>query len=378
MAEIIVLPFPDEFALGGLFASARSAEGRLSWFETLARTTLLPQEHAVMIVALDDGRPKAALPLVRGRDGLRALTAPYTTLYAPPLLEPAVARELGSRAREYVPAVLRLDGLDAEDAGAAALLDGLSSSGLASACYRGFANWYEPVSDFAAWWSLRPSRLKTTVRRKFSAAAKRGATFQCVRDSFDDAIAIYEAIHGSSWKDAEPYPQFIAAMVRALGSEGLVRIGIMRIAGTPVAAQIWLVCRRRGTIFKLAHREDAAELSPGTLLTHHMAKTLIREDRIEEIDFGRGDDAYKRDWLSRSRHRTGFVAGDWRKAAGLVAIAADVLPTRLGSAMRAFGRQSAGNRSGSVAAMPEAKLSLTQLEVMTPSVDPRRGAGVEP
>ena len=378
MTEIIVLPFPGEFALGGLFDSTRSAEGRLSWFETLARTTLLPQEQAVMIVALDEGSPRAALPLVRTREGLRALTAPYTTLYAPPLPESGVARELGSRARDYVKTVLRLDGLDAADAGAAALLEGLSSSGLAAACYRGFANWYEPVSDFASWWGLRPSRLRTTVRRKLSAALKRGATFQCVRDGFDDAIAIYEAIHGSSWKDAEPYPLFIAAMVRALGGEGLVRIGIMRVAGTPVAAQIWLVCGRRGTIFKLAHREDAAELSPGTLLTHHMAKTLIREDRLEEIDFGRGDDTYKRDWLSRSRHRTGFVAGDWHKVAGLAAIAADVLPTRLGSAMRAFGRHSAGNRSGSVAATPKAELSLTQLEVMTPCDDPRRGAGVEP
>ena len=374
MAEIIVLPFPGDFDLGGLFASAGSAEGRLSWFETLARTTLAPGEHAVMVVALDEGRPKAALPLAKSGGSLRALTAPYTTLYAPPLPLPGIARELGLRAREYVSAVLRLDGLDAANPGAAALVDGLKRSGLATACYRGFANWYEPVGDFAAWWQARPSRLKATVRRKLSAAAKRGTAFRSTRDGFGEALAVYEEIHGASWKDAEPHPRFMAEMVGALGADGLVRIGVMTAAGRAVAAQIWLVCGGRGTIFKLAHRQDAADLSPGTLLTHYMAETLIRDDGLEEIDFGRGDDAYKRDWLCRSRHRLGLVAGEWRTAAGLAAVATEVLPTRMGSLMRAFGRQPEQIGRASVTASAEPVLSSERLRRMTPGVDPERGA----
>jgi CelD/BcsL family acetyltransferase involved in cellulose biosynthesis len=378
MAEIIVLPFPGEFALGGLFDSACFAEGRLAWFETLARTTLSPGEHAVLVVALHEGRPKAALPLVRSRDVLRALTAPYTTRYAPPLPDPAVARELGVRAREYVSAVLRMDGLDTSDPGAAAYLEGLSQTGLTVARYQGFANWYEPVSDFGTWWNARPSRLKTTVRRKLAAARKRDVSFRCLRDGLSEAVGLYQDIYGQSWKNVEPHPDFIATMVRALAPEGLIRIGTMSLGGRPVAAQIWLVCEGRATIFKLAHREDAAELSPGTLLTHHMAENLIREDSLFEIDFGRGDDAYKRDWLSLCRTRTGIIAADWRKAAGLAAIAKDILPARLNSFVKAFGRQSPENPAGSAAAVREDVLSLTRSQRMTPDVGPKRGAGVEP
>jgi len=378
MTEILVLPFPGDFDLGRLFASAPSAEGHLCWFETLARTTLAPDEHAVVVVALGEGRPRAALPLVSSRKGLRALTAPYTTIYAPPLPEPEIARELGLRAREYVDAALRLDGLDGAGAGVAAFVEGLARCGLTSACYRGVANWYERVDDFATWWQARPSRLRATVRRKLSAAAKQGATFRCLRGGFDEALASYEEIHGASWKKAEPHPRFMAEMVRALGSEGLVRIGVMTAAGRAVAAQVWLVCGRRGTIFKLAHREDAAGLSPGTLLTHYMAETLIRDDALEEIDFGRGNDAYKREWLARSRHRIGLIAADWRKPVGLAAIAAEVVPTRLGSVMRAFRRHRQDNRSASVAAASTAELLAKQARPKTGIVDPQRGAGVEP
>ena len=378
MTEIAVLPFPGESAFGGLFDTATCAEGRLAWFETLARTTLARDEHAVLVVASDGGKPKGVLPLVRTRKGLRALTAPYTTRYAPPLPDARIARELGLRAREYVSGALRLDGLDPDDAGSAAFLQGLSNSGLVTARYRGYANWYEPVTDFESWWAQRPSRLKTTVRRKLSAAMKQGAKFQCVGDGFDEAVAAYQEIHGESWKDAEPYPEFIPAMVRTLGPEGLVRIGIMTLAGKAVAAQIWLVCGRRATIFKLAHREDAAEHSPGTLLTHHMAETLIGQHHLEEIDFGRGNDAYKRDWLGRSRARVGVIAGDWRTRAGLAAIIEDVLPTRLGALVRGFGRHSPTNRRGSVAATRIGVLSLTQLRRMTPHVGPAYEVAGEP
>jgi hypothetical protein len=377
MPEILVLSFPGEFALGGLFDSARSAEGRLAWFETLARTTMSPDEHAIVVVALEEGRPRAALPLVQTVNGLRALTAPYSTRYAPPLPDPAIAHELGLRAREYVPGVLRLDGIEEDEPGISAFLDGLSKSGLATAQYRGFANWYEPLTDFETWWDARPSRLKSTVRRKLSAASRAGATFRCLRDGFDEAYPLYDGIYGASWKDAEPHPKFMAAMVRSLGPEGLVRMGIMTIADRAVAAQIWLVCDRHATIFKLAHREDAAEFSPGTLLTHHMAATLIGEDRLEEIDFGRGDDAYKRDWTGQLRFRIGMIAGDWRKRAGVAAILKDVLPTRFASFVRGIGRQSPVNRPDAATIARYAALSQTPMRRITTIIGPGCGVGAD-
>jgi len=369
--EIVVRPFPGDFPLGGLFDSAATAQGQRAWFEMLARTTLACGEQAIIVVALLDGSPRGALPLVRTRGGLRALTAPYTTVFAPPLGEPEIAYELGRCASQYVPSTLRLDGLDAAEPASAAFLDGLSRAGLASARYGGFANWYEPVGDFESWWNRRPSRLKATVRRKLAAASKQDATFALVSGDFDEPIAAYEDIYGRSWKTAEPHPGFVRAMVAALAREGLVRMGVMKLGGRPVAAQIWLVCGRRATIFKLAHREDAAALSPGTLLTYRMARALIAADQLCEIDFGRGDDAYKRDWLSSVRTRTGVIAADWRNLSGFRALVKDILPTRLGSFIRAFRRQAAGNHFGSVAATYDPKLSAPRLHIK------RDGVGLE-
>ena len=287
-----------------------------------------------MAVVFDDAAVHAALPLVRKGVEMRALTAPYTTLFVPPLSEPRWAQVLGAGASNYVRGgVLRLDAMDLRDPGVAAYLDGLKGSGLIAAQYRHFINRYEPIANFEEYWKARPSRLRTTVRRKLAQARAQAADFYCYREEFSEAIGMYDEIYHASWKAAEPHPHFMANMVGKLSRDGFVRLGIMTLAGKPVAAQIWLVCGRKGTIFKLAHRQDAADFSPGTLLTHWMISTLVHEDQLDEIDFGRGDDAFKRDWLKKSRLQIGLVAGNWKSRDGLGIIAREVLPTRMSATL---------------------------------------------
>jgi CelD/BcsL family acetyltransferase involved in cellulose biosynthesis len=333
MAEIAILPFSEHPRFGALFERPVCAEGSYGWFQSLAETTLDPSETAVVAVAFEDGVAKTALPLVRKGAQTRALTAPYTTIYAPALSDLNWARFLGAGAQRYVAGSLRLDALDPADAGVAAYLEGVESSELITAQYRHFVNRYEPIADFEDYWNARPSRLMATVARKLAQACTQ-VDFRCYREGFGEAVAIYDDIYRASWKSAEPHPRFIAIMVEKLARDGFIRLGIMTLAGKPVAAQIWLVCGRKATIFKLAHRQDAADYSPGTLLTHWMISTLVREDGLDEIDFGRGDDTYKRDWLKKSRLRIGLVAGNWKSAAGLGVIAGTVLPTRLSASAR--------------------------------------------
>jgi len=334
MKEIAILSLSEHARFGALFEQPACAEGSYVWFETLAQTTLGPGEAAVMAVAFEDGAAKAALPLVRKGTQMRALTAPYTTIYAPALSDTKWTRFLGLNAERYIAGSLQLDALDPAEAGVAAYLDGVASSGLIAAQYRHFVNCYEPIDDFDQYWNARPSRLKATVRRKLAQARALQADFRCYRQNFGEAVAIYEDIYRASWKPAEPHPRFIPEMVDTLARQGFVRLGIMMLADRPVAAQIWLVCRRKATIFKLAHRQDAASHSPGTLLTYWMMETLVREDRLDEIDFGRGRDAYKHDWLDRERLRIGLVAGNWKSAVGLAVIAGRVLPTRMSAMLK--------------------------------------------
>lgn len=339
MIEIIA--WSDRAEVESLLASTLHAEGLPGWFAALAATTLAPQEKAMIATVRRGSSVRAAMPLAVGPQGARALTAPYTTRYVPALPDREVAAEMGRRVRDFADGVLRLDAIDPTDSGMAAFLEGVRSSGVALATYQGFANWTEAVTDFASYWKRRPSRLRTTVRRK---AAAGGTTFVWCRDDLEPALAHYEAIHRASWKGAEPHPDFLATMVRRL--KGAVRIGLLESGGQVVAAQIWLVHAGRGTIFKLVHREDAAALSPGTLLTRHMIERCIGEG-VRLLDFGRGDDAYKRDWMGTRATRLGVIAADWRKGNGLRSIASDVVPTL---AARAWRRHFAGNRIGSAPA----------------------------
>ena len=70
-------------------------------------------------------------------------------------------------------------------------------------------------------------------------------------------------------------------------------------------------------LHKLAHDESALALSPGTVLTALMIRHLLNEDDVLELDFGRGDDPYKRNWAGLRRQRRGIVLFDMRHPAGL-------------------------------------------------------------
>ena len=101
--------------------------------------------------------------------------------------------------------------------------------------------------------------------------------------------------------------------------------------GSPLAVQLWLVENGEATIHKLAYREDAKELSPGTILGEAMFRRAIDRDRVRVIDYGTGDDAYKRDWMEERRplwRLQAFNPGTLRGLAGTARALAGRLRSR--------------------------------------------------
>ncbi|MDO9361328.1 MAG: GNAT family N-acetyltransferase [Sphingopyxis sp.] len=150
--------------------------------------------------------------------------------------------------------------------------------------------------DHDAWWASRPGALRNTVQRK----AKKGIVDIQLLTAFDPGSwAAYEQIYAASWKPEEGHPALLRAFAEAEGVGGRLRMGIARIDGIPVAAQYWTVEDGTAFIHKLAHIEDSLKASPGTLLSAALFRHVIEVDGVKRIDFGTGNDAYKRDWMNR-------------------------------------------------------------------------------
>lgn len=178
------------------------------------------------------------------------------------------------------------------------------------------ANWSVDVAgnSFDAFWAERPGQLRSTAKRKAAKTPMELTIF----DRFDEAAWVdYESIYADSWKPEEGSLTFVRAMAEDEGAAGTLRLGIATIEGRAVAAQLWTVENGVAIIHKLAHREDVAELSPGTILSKAMFEHVIDRDRVSLIDFGTGDDRYKADWMDTRVMRMRVDLYSPRKVAGL-------------------------------------------------------------
>ena len=328
-----------------LFDRQTSPEGGWDWFEILAATTLSDREEALVLALVDaQGSALAAMPVIAvGGRVIRGLTSPFTTLFAPPLGDEETAGLFGRLLAAKVGTVLRLDALDGAKGTIQALQKGLGTGGLVVLRFRHFANWFECIADFPTFWNGRGSQLKSTVKRKSATLLREGRLgFEMIdlMTRWQDGAEIYNAIYGKSWKPAEPHPRFMNRLLEKLGSRGIARLAVARIDGAPAAAQVWLVKGELATIFKLAHDPAFDRQSPGTLLTHWVLERLHESDGVRDVDFGRGDDAYKRSWLSSTRERVGLLAANPRSLKGLMVVLFDILPSRFATVLRG-GRQAA-------------------------------------
>ena len=152
--------------------------------------------------------------------------------------------------------------------------------------------------SYAEYLEGRPGQLRTTLKRK----AKK-VDVELLSGFDDTAWQAYEAIYAESWKPEEGDPALLRRFAEAEGAAGHLRLALARHQGEPVAAQMWTVENGIAYIHKLAHLESAKPLSAGTTLTAALFEQVIDRDRVEWVDFGTGNDPYKRDWMEQVRPR---------------------------------------------------------------------------
>jgi hypothetical protein len=187
-----------------------------------------------------------------------------------------------------------------------------------------FGNWYEPISgrSFEEYLRDRPSALRNTLRRRKRNLLRSSRTrFEIVTEEsgLAEGLPAYEAVYNASWKAGESFPGFMPGLMKAAAASGCLRLGLLYVDDVPAAAQVWVKSGRGVVIYKLAYDERFKSLSIGSLLTEHMLRHSIEVDRIEEVDFGSGDDDYKKDWMSIRREKWDLHAYNTATPRGLLA-----------------------------------------------------------
>lgn len=310
-------------------AGASDFHHRAEWYRTLTSHAVDPADEVRFHVLEDraSGEALALLPLLRPRGKVAprqartalSLTTYYSSLYAPILAlghnEPALLERLFDSVCAGSPTwdVVRLHPLAAAAASFQLLVEALRRQGMFVQTYFCFGNWYLDVAgqSFDQYLAARPSVLRNTLTRKSKKLKSSGrAKVRIVTggDELGEAIADYRRVYGKSWKVPEPWPDFMAGLIRAFAAVDALRLGLVHVDGEPAAAQVWIVNGPTASIYKLAYDEKFSDLSVGTVLTAHLMQQVIDVDKVSTVDYLTGDDPYKKDWMSHRRERWGILA----------------------------------------------------------------------
>ena len=286
-------------ALAGLIAArAMTPFDRVEWWQGLEDECAIKP----LIAVARDGDDIAILPLKAGDGHLHALGNWYNFTVRPVLsdggtrLLTALARDLRRKSWR-----ITLAPLPDEDSAAGLLAETFSRAGWMVRREQCDVNRFDALSGYASFAQFladRPGTLRTTLKRK---AGKVDTTVYQQFD--DDTWNDYEGVYRSSWKPEEASFAFLRRFAGEEAAAGRLRLGIARHEGLPVAAQLWTLERGTAFIHKLAHAEASKALSAGTTLSAALFAHVIDNDRAAAVDFGTGDDGYKRDWMNGVRPR---------------------------------------------------------------------------
>ncbi len=231
----------------------------------------------------------------------------------------AVAANLS--ASQHAPTQILLSPMQ-DDSTTARYLIALNQRGWRCQKFNATGNWYLPCEklSYEAYLELLRLRGGNPVRRKAKAFFKNTRNRVEIVTNLDarpDVEQIYHAVYKKSWHFRESHPEYVSAWMRACSARGWLRLGIAWVDEQPVAVQFWFKIGSKAFIYKMAYDEAYSDLSAGTVLTGQMFRHALDVDRVSEVDYLTGDDAYKQTWVTHRRQLIGLEAFNLRTALGL-------------------------------------------------------------
>ncbi len=283
------------------------------WFECLTASTLDVDHTMVLACVVDGDRVMAILPLMEcaGIKTWYSLRHGFTPLYSLLLADDDQERVLSCLAQalgELPVNGLLLEPVAKNDSKLNGLARFLEIAGFSCENIFRIYNWVYHLQgqSYKEYMAGRPAPLRNTISRKMRKLERehgyeiRLFTGEEVPRHMPDYYMVYHA----SWKQNEiRNAGFQDCFVEAFSRAGWSRLAILYIKGQPVAAQLWFVRHNKASIFRLAYDKAWRQYSTGSILTSFLMEYVIDTDRVAEIDFLTGNDAYKQDWMSERRER---------------------------------------------------------------------------
>lgn len=308
-----------------LFAQAEKGSIFYSrpWFENMAGAAA---DNNVMLLAcvVAEDRVMAILPLVKNAGNTwYSLKHRYTTHYSLLLAEDdqqKVLTCLVEGLKQLPLNALILEPVAEDDTRLGSMQQLMQAAGFSCEHLFRFYNWIYPVQGqaYADYMAERPAKLRNTIKRK-SRKLEREHGYQVrlfAGDEVPPAMPDYYTVYNASWKVNEQYAGFLDGMVASFSKRGWSRLGVLYVKQQPVAAQLWFVAHGKASIFRLSYDKVWKPYSPGSILTSVLMAHVIDNDKVGEIDFLTGNDAYKQDWMSERRQRFALTCIKSMKPAG--------------------------------------------------------------
>lgn len=173
-----------------------------------------------------------------------------------------------------------------------------------SLCHK---NWtyHNTDENFKEYIAFSPSRIKDIRRKERRLVKNYSVKFVMWIDDTDieKCIQDYLIVYHGSWKDEEQYPDFIPDLILLCAGEKTLRLGILYINDVPTAAQFNIFHDKTTLIYKLCYDEKYKTLSAGAILSFKMMECAFDQDKSTKIDYGCGDDKYKKEWMNHCQER---------------------------------------------------------------------------
>jgi len=283
-----------------------------AWFENV--TASLNDDHALLLACVMEGeKVQALLPLMTSGNNktwysLRhGFTAHYSLLLAEDAQGSVIAYLAESLSQLPVNGVL-LEPVATDDENLNQLREQLEARGFrCEYLFRNY-NWVYPLQgqSYAEYMAARPTQLRNTIARKQRKLEReQGYTIRLFTgDDVPAHMGDYYVVYNASWKqNEERYLDFQDDFIADFSKAGWTRLAVLYVNEQAVAAQLWFVYHGTASIFRLAYDKGWRKYSVGSILTSFLMEYAIDTDKVQEIDFLTGNDAYKQDWMSLRRER---------------------------------------------------------------------------